>query len=117
MEGITALAAYFPRRRLERALIGKAWGTRAPAGTRAVAGIDEDALTLGVDAGLACLAARDPAHVDALYFASTSAPYREKQVASLIATALDLPRTTVVADVGGSVRAGLGALRVALDGV
>jgi hydroxymethylglutaryl-CoA synthase len=117
MEGITALAAYFPRRRLERALIGKAWGTRAPAGTRAVAGIDEDALTMGVDAALACLAGGDPARVDALYFASTSAPYREKQVASVIATALDLPRTTAVTDVGGSVRAGLGALRIALDGV
>src|SRR5688572_15216669 len=111
MLGVTRLATYFPRRRLERALIGKAWGTRVPEGVRTVAAIDEDALTMGVDAALACLDDGHPAAIDALYFASTSSPYAEKQVASLIATAVDLPRKIAVADFGGSVRAGLGALR------
>src|SRR5881296_3400053 len=101
MVGIIRTGAYFPRRRLDRALIGKAWGTRVPPGTRTVAGLDE-----GV-----------PGRYDALYFASTSSPYGEKQVASVIATAVDLPREVAVADLGGSVRAGLGALRAALDGV
>ena len=117
MEGITALATYFPRRRLDRALLGKAWGTRVPGGFRAVAGFDEDALTMGTDAALCCLDGGDPARLDALYFASTSAPYHEKQVASVIATAVDLPRSAAVADFGGSVRAGLGALVAAIDGV
>src|SRR5438552_8890617 len=119
MVGITRTGAYFPRRRLDRALIGKAWGTRVPPGTRTVAGLDEDALTMATDAVLACLGAdpADPGQFDALYFASTSSPYGEKQVASMIATAADLPREVAVADLGGSVRAGLGALRAALDGV
>src|SRR5207245_5795077 len=117
MVGITRIGTYFPRRRLERALIAKAWGTRVPAGTRTVAGLDEDALTMATDAVLACVADADPAAFDALYFASTSSPYNEKQVASVIATAADLPREAAVADLGGSVRAGLGALRAALDGV
>jgi 3-hydroxy-3-methylglutaryl CoA synthase/uncharacterized OB-fold protein len=117
MLGVTRLATYFPRRRLERALIGKAWGGRVAGGTRTVAAIDEDALTMGVDATLACLEDRAVAGLDALYFASTSSPYAEKQVASVIATAADLPREITVADFAGSVRAGLGALRAALDGV
>src|SRR6266436_4803664 len=98
MVGITRIGAYFPRRRLDRALIAKAWGARVPAGTRTVAGFDEDALTMATDAVLACLGDADPAGFDALYFASTSSPYLEKQVASMIATAADLRRDRVVAD-------------------
>src|SRR5438128_111289 len=111
MVGITRIGTYFPRRRLDRALIAKAWGTRVPAGTRTVAGLDEDALTMATDAVLACLGDADPAAFDALYFASTSSPYLEKQVASMIATAADLRRDVVVADLAGSVRAGVAALR------
>ncbi len=117
MVGITRLGTYFPRRRLDRALIGTAWGSRVAPGTRTVAGIDEDALTMAVDAARACLGDLGPTGIDALYFASTSSPYAEKQVASVVATALDLPRTTAVADFAGSVRAGMTALRAALDGV
>ncbi len=117
MVGITRIGTYFPRRRLDRALIAKAWGGRVPAGTRTVAGFDEDALTMATDAVLACLGDADPAGFDALYFASTSSPYLEKQVGSMIATAADLRRDLVVADLAGSVRAGLAALRAALDGV
>src|SRR5256712_13669469 len=117
MVGITRIGTYSPRRRLDRALIAKAWGARVPAGTRTVAGLDEDALTMATDALLACLGDLDPAGFDALYFASTSSPYLEKQVASMIATAADLRRDIVVADLAGSVRAGLAALRAALDGV
>jgi 3-hydroxy-3-methylglutaryl CoA synthase/uncharacterized OB-fold protein len=115
--GITHLATYFPRRRLERALIAKAWGSRAVPGSRTVAAIDEDALTMAVDAALACVGTGEPARFDGLYFASTSAPYLEKQVASAIATAIDLPRDASVADLAGSTRAGLGAVRVACDAV
>src|SRR6184192_3071861 len=117
MVGITRIATYVPRRRLDRAVVGQTWGTRVAPGRRSVAGLDEDPLTMAVDAVLACLDGADPAHFDALYFASTSAPYLEKQVASVVATATDLPRATAVADFGGSVRAGVTALRAAIDAV
>src|SRR5213594_4778422 len=117
MAGITRIATYVPRRRLDRTVLGQTWGTRVAPGRRSVAGLDEDPLTMAVDAVLACLDDADPAGFDALYFASTSSPYLEKQVASVVATATDLPRTTAVADFGGSVRAGVAALRAALDGV
>ena len=117
MVGVTRIGTYFPRRRLDRALIAKAWGTRAGAGARTVAGLDEDALTLAADAVADCIGTADPQGFDALYFASASSPYGEKQVASLVATAADLPLTIAVADFAGSVRAGLAALRAAVDGV
>ncbi|TMA37308.1 MAG: hydroxymethylglutaryl-CoA synthase family protein, partial [Deltaproteobacteria bacterium] len=117
MVGITRIATYVPRRRLDRAVVGQTWGTRVAPGRRSVAGLDEDPLTMAVDAVLACLDDADPAGFDALYFASTSSPYLEKQVASVVATATDLPRATAVADFCGSVRAGVAALRTALDGV
>ena len=115
MIGITAYGAYLPRHRLDRALIGRAWGRRVPAGRKAVASYDEDALTMAVEAALDVVDA--PERIDRLYFASTSAPYLEKQVASMIATACDLPRALGVADFAGSVRAGTTALRAALDAV
>ncbi len=93
MVGITRLGVRFPRRRLDRGLIAKAWGSRTAPGSRTVAGVDQDALTMAVDAALACMGDADPAGFDGLYFASTSAPYLEKQVASFVATAIDLPRT------------------------
>lgn len=117
MVGLTRVATYFPRRRLERAHIAKAWGGRAAPGVRTVAAWDEDALTLAVDASLACIGDADPAGFDALYFASTSAPYLEKQVASVVATAVDLPRAVATADFGGSIRCGVAALAAACDGV
>src|SRR5262249_15096237 len=117
MVGLTRVATYLPRRRLDRALVGKAWGARVPPGTRTVARVDEDALTMGTAAVLSCLDGADATALDALYFASTSSPYLEKQVASMIATAVDLRRDVAVADFAGSVRAGVAGLRAALDGV
>ena len=117
MVGITRLATYLPRRRLDRGLIGKAWGSRTAPGSRTFAAVDQDALTMAVDAALACIGDADPAGFDGLYFASTSAPYLEKQVASMVATAIDLPRTAAAFDLCGSARAGLAALRAAGDAV
>ena len=121
MIGVTAYGAYLPRFRLDRALIARAWGRKAPAGSKAVASYDEDSLTMAVEAALDVVGdqtgggAGDGAGIDRLYFASTTAPYAEKQVASLIATACDLPRAIAVADFAGSLRAGTTALRTAVE--
>jgi 3-hydroxy-3-methylglutaryl CoA synthase len=115
MPGITAYSFYIPRSRLARQKIAAGWGTAQSGGAIAVANYDEDALTLGVEAALGCL---DSTTVpDALFFASTSSPYAEKQVASVIATACDLPRSAQTADFAGSVRAGVSALVAAANAV
>lgn len=117
MVGITAYSLYVPRCRLDRSLITRAWGTPQQAGEIAVANYDEDALTMATDAALGCMGDGNVAALEGLYFASTTSPYREKQVASVVATACDLSRRTQTADFSGSVRAGTSALLAAVNAV
>ena len=120
MVGITATGAYIPIYRLEREGIAKVWrGGRggAVAGERAVANFDEDTISMAVEAGIDCLKGIDRGQIDGLYFASTTAPYREKQSATMVAEALDLRREVFTADFSNSLRAGTNALRAAIDAV
>ncbi|MFC2060422.1 hydroxymethylglutaryl-CoA synthase family protein, partial [Chloroflexota bacterium] len=103
--------------RLSRSEIAKAWGKAAPPGEKAVANHDEDSLTMAVAAAMDCTAEIDPKSIDGLYFASTTSPYREKQAATTIATAVDLNRETFTVDFGNSLRCGTSAMRAAMDAV
>ncbi len=114
--GLVSAGGYVPRYRLTGALLGQVWGTGG-AGERAVANYDEDALTMACEAALAALGSRDVSKVGACFFASTSGPYVEKSQATLVASVADLPAAVMTADLGGSLRAGTTALRLALDGV
>jgi len=116
MTGIVSYAPYLPLYRLSRAEIGRAWGTGGK-GEKAVAAHDEDSLTMAVAAAQACLKKVDTARVDALFFASTTAPYMEKQCAATIAAVLNMPTSTYTCDFGGSLRCGTNALRAAVDAV
>ena len=112
MPGILAHGAYVPRFRLGAETSG--WpGSQE----RAVANFDEDSVTMAVAAGLDCLRGRDRQAIDALFFASSTVPYAEKQGAAIIAAALDLRRDIFAADVTDVLRAGTTALRSALDAV
>jgi hydroxymethylglutaryl-CoA synthase len=118
MVGITSHGAYVPMLRLPLAAI--AGGGRkaiAGGGEKAVANFDEDSVTMAVSAAMNCLEGIDRASVDAVYFASTSHAYKEKQAASIVAKALDLRRDVVTADFGDSLRCGTTALRAAVDAV
>ena len=50
MAGITSLGAYIPFYRLAHKEIARAWGGRAGEGERAVANVDEDSITMAVEA-------------------------------------------------------------------
>jgi hydroxymethylglutaryl-CoA synthase len=113
--GIQSYGAYVPPTRLPLALRAGRSGGEGP--ERAVAWNDEDCVTMAVAAGASCLRGLDRAGVDGLFFASTTSPFREKQTAALVAHALDLGGGLVTADYTGSLRAGLHALRGALDAV
>src|SRR5262245_51660585 len=116
MVGITAYGAYVPMLRLPLAAIGG--GTPKPGGPeKAVANWDEDAVTMGVAAAIDCLRGLERADVDAVLFASTSYPFKEKQGAAIVAKALDLRRDVYTSDVGDTLRAGTNALRTAVDAV
>jgi 3-hydroxy-3-methylglutaryl CoA synthase len=114
--GIVSYGAYVPPTRLPLGALG---GRAAKEGgpEKAVAWNDEDALTMAVAAAQNALRGLDRAQVDAVLFASTTHPFREKQGAALIARALDLRRDVRSADHGGSLRAGASALGAALDAV
>ncbi len=117
MAKIASFGAYVPLFRLSREEMGNAWGVPAVPGERAVGNADEDSLTMAVAAGLDCLAGVDPATVDGLFFATTTAPYSEKQCAGVIAAALDMRTDINTADFTGSLRAATTALRAATDAV
>lgn len=117
MAGISAFGAYVPWLRLSRGAIAQYWGGRAAPGEKSLANYDEDSITMGVAAGLDALGALPRHRIDAVYFATTTAPYKEKQSAQVIATALDLRRDVYTADVTDTLRAGTIALRAALDAV
>jgi 3-hydroxy-3-methylglutaryl CoA synthase/uncharacterized OB-fold protein len=116
MTGITAYGAFVPRLRLPLPLIA---GRQARDGgpEKAVAGHDEDAVTMAVAAAIDCLSGFERERIDAVYFASTTYPFREKQGAALIAKALDLRRDVYTSDVSGSLRAGTMALESGLHSV
>lgn len=118
MAGIVSYGAYVPPTRLAFSTIaGRPPKPDEVTPERSVAWNDEDAVTMAVAAGANALAGFDRASVDALFFASTTYAFREKQAAALVAKALDLRRDVATADHAGSLRAGTAALRAAFDAV
>ncbi|MFC1918728.1 hydroxymethylglutaryl-CoA synthase family protein [Chloroflexota bacterium] len=117
MAGITSYGAYIPYYRLPRSLINQAWSGGGGRGEKAVAGFDEDPITMSVAAGLDCLKGTDPKTVGALFMATTTAPYKERQNSTIVATALDLPRSARNTDFSNCLRAGTSALLSAMDSV
>jgi hydroxymethylglutaryl-CoA synthase len=115
--GITSYGAYVPVYRMSHAELGRAWGTARGKGEKAVANYDEDSITMAVEAAVDCLGSMDRSTIDALYFASTTAPYNEKLSASIVAAAADLRENIFSLDVGHSLRSATSAMRIACDAV
>ncbi len=114
--GIVSYGCYVPPTRLPLALIH---GGRVVEGgpEKAVAGFDEDAITLAVAAGVNCLGSIDRERIDGLYFATTSSPFREKQAAAFAARALDLGDEIATIDFSGTLRSAAAALIAAVNAV
>ena len=117
MVGIESYGAYIPMLRMERELIGKSWGRRSLRGERSVANNDEDTVTMSSEAISDCLTGFDRNGVGGLYFASTSAPYKEKQSSTLLAKIAVLSDEVITGDFANSLRAGSAALEGAVNAV
>lgn len=121
MIGISSYAGYVPRYRINRMTIYSAMGWLNPAtimnaaGEKPVANYDEDSITMAVAAGGRCLRGFNPDRLEAIYFATTTAPYKERQNANIVAGALCAPEEIRCADFGGSGKAGTTALLAALE--
>ncbi|MBX3707301.1 MAG: hypothetical protein KF911_11790 [Pseudomonadales bacterium] len=136
MVGITAFGGYVPRLRLARQAIVAAhvWADPGLAGkakgARSMCNWDEDAVTMAVEAARNCLNARaawrgqtpaavaDPEHAPgAVFLATTTAPFADRQNAGIVSGALGLPESIATLDVTGSQKAGTGALLQAFGAV
>lgn len=115
MRGIISYGTYLPHRRLDRSTIAAVAGTGGGKGTRTVASYDEDTTTLGVEAARRALRSTD-VRPGALWFSTVAPAYVDKANATAIHAALQLPADAVAADLGGSVRSGIAALRLGLTG-
>lgn len=112
MAGIVSYGAYVPWWRLSRKALAS-----GGSGEKAVANWDEDSVTMAVGAAIDCLNGSSRDSLDGLYFATTTSPYKENQLSTLIATALDLREGVRSADFAHSLRAGTGAVLAALDAI
>ncbi len=121
MVGIESYGAYIPWHRIDRMVIYGAMGWLNPVGLlpgeKAVASYDEDSLTMAVNAAMDCLKGIDRNAVDGVYFASVSLPYKVRQTAAIVATALDLRPDIRTADFTSSTKAGTTALAAARDAI
>ena len=123
MIGITSYGAYIPRLRLERMAIFQSMGWFAPAlmmvaqGERSMCNWDEDAITMAVAASRDCLRGQDKQNLDALYLASTTQPFADRQNAGIVSSALNLKDNLVTADYSASQKASTTAMITALESV
>lgn len=117
MFGITAYGAYIPYNRLARSEIQKEFVIAGLKGERAIAGCDEDSATLAVAAALNATHNKYNLDIKGVFFATTTAPYAEKQSDTLIAAALDLSENLRTGEFTSTLRAGTTALRSAADAV
>jgi hydroxymethylglutaryl-CoA synthase len=116
MVGIVSFGAYIPRMRLQRTAIYEANRWFAPGlkglakGERAIANWDEDSITMAVEAARDCLQHHDRAGIKSVILASTSFPFLDRQNAGVVKEAINLPDAVATLDIGGSQKAGTGAL-------
>jgi hydroxymethylglutaryl-CoA synthase len=114
MAGIVAWGSYVPPWRLRREKAGKEWGIRL-SGETAVAGKDEDAFTMGIEAASIALTQIGKEKPQAIYFASSYLPAQERNPGALAAFTLGLGQDIRCANFSGSCSAGAEALLSALD--
>jgi hydroxymethylglutaryl-CoA synthase len=110
MLGIISYGVYVPLWRLQRSAIRDSFR-----GEKAIAGFDEDAITMATAAAADCCQDIERKSIDGLIFASTTSPYIEKQAASILAKALDLRRDVFTTDILACLRGATIALRIASD--
>jgi hydroxymethylglutaryl-CoA synthase len=126
MFGIVGFGAYVPRYRIRTADIAAQWGRESEGDAKGpglvektVPGLDEDAITIAVEAARDALAraAVDPRRVGALYVGSESHPYAVKPSGTVVAEALGIGPDVHVADFEFACKAGTEAMFCALSHV
>ncbi len=117
--GIVGYGAYVPRYRIEGSEIRRMWaGGKGglPVKEKAVPGLDEDTVTIAIEAARNALtrARVDPADIRAVWVGSESHPYAVKPSSTIVAEALGIAPLTLAGDWEFACKAGTEALQAAI---
>ena len=114
MAGIVGYGVHIPRMRIRADDFRKAWGSFSAPGVteKAVPDVDDDSLTMAVNAARSALASPsiDPARINIVALASSALPYETRFQVGTLVKALGLPETCVGLQFAGSSKAGSEAL-------
>ncbi len=117
--GITGYGAYIPRYRLPATEVARIWkggsgGT--PIKEKAVAGLDEDVITMSIEAARNALARAqiNPSLIRAVWVGSESHPYAVKPTSTVVAEAIGATPHTQAADWEFACKAGTEAVQAAV---
>jgi len=117
--GIVGYGAYVPRYRLPAAEVARVWtGSKGglPVKEKAVPGLDEDVITMSIEAARNALARAhiDPAELRAVWVGSESHPYAVKPTGTVVAEAIGASEDIQAADWQFACKAGTEALVAAV---
>lgn len=113
---ILGYGGYVPRYRIRAEEIARVWGeetTGLPVDEKAVAGIDEDAVTMAVEAAKIALkrAGIHPSKIGAVHVGTESKPYAVKPCGTIVAEAIGASPKVTAADFEFACKAGTEALQ------
>lgn len=121
MTGIISYGAYIPKYRIKPSQIASAWGKSAVevekslgVSEKAVASVDEDAVTLAIEAGYKALVNGniDPKSVGAITIGSESHPYAVKPSSTIVAGILGMGTDYLAADLEFACKAGTAGIQL-----
>lgn len=117
--GFTGYGAYIPQYRLPAKEVARIWTDGKgglPIQEKAVAGLDEDVITMSIEAARNALAraALDPTEIRAVWVGSESHPYAVKPTSTVVAEAIGATPHTQAADWEFACKAGTEAIQAAV---
>jgi hydroxymethylglutaryl-CoA synthase len=117
--GIIGYGAYVPRYRIPAEEIGRVWPATSstPVDEKSVAGLDEDSVTMAIEAARNALARCgefDPRAIRAVWVGSESHPYAVKPTGTIVAEAIGATPATLGADLEFACKAGSEAVQMAV---
>lgn len=117
--GIAGYGAYIPRYRLPAREVARIWKDiedGGPAGEKAVAGLDEDVITMSIEAARNAMSRADidPTEIRAVWVGSESHPYAVKPTSTIVAESIGAVPSTQAADWEFACKAGTEAMQAAI---
>lgn len=117
--GIIGYGAYIPRYRLPGTEVSRVWTnglSGSPIKEKAVAGLDEDVITMSIEAARNALsrAQIDPTQIRAVWVGSESHPYAVKPSSTIVAESIGAVPNTQAADWEFACKAGTEALQASM---